>query len=173
MIFGGLTTCMAGVLLTGYVVSPTVGSAASRDICTVSENMNGAVSYVPLENTVITDSSKKEKETDNAVAKSDKDGANNVENIRKTANTSENINNEDYKFAVIDIHPLPMTSLFSSRTVQESSVDIYSQYKGETPAVENYVKEKKLFRKLPKFPKIRTQPRKLPKPRNLSSLSKK
>ena len=122
MIFGGLTTCMAGVLLTGYIVSPTVGSAASRDICTVSENMNGAVSYVPLENTVITDSSKKEKETDNAVAKSDKDGANNVENIRKTANTSENTNNEDYKFAVMDIQPASYDEPVFIAVPQETSV---------------------------------------------------
>ena len=152
MIFGGLTTCMAGVLLTGYVVSPTVGSAASRDICTVSENMNGAVSYVPLENTVITDSSKKEKETDNAVAKSDKDGANNVENIRKTANTSENTNNEDYKFAVMDIQPASYDEPVFIAVPQETSVNIYSQYKGETPAVENYVKEEKTVQETPEVP---------------------
>ncbi|MBR6386584.1 MAG: cell wall hydrolase [Ruminococcus sp.] len=152
MIFGGLTTCMAGVLLTGYVVSPTVGSAASRDICTVSENMNGAVSYVPLENTVITDSSKREKETDNAVAKSDKDGANNVENIRKTANTSENTNNEDYKFAVMDIQPASYDEPVFIAVPQETSVNIYSQYKGETPAVENYVKEEKTVQETPEVP---------------------
>ena len=80
MIFGGLTTCMAGVVLAGYVVSPTVGTAASRSISTVSENMNGAVSYVHLENTVITDSSKKK--TDATVIRLNNNSGNNVDNIR-------------------------------------------------------------------------------------------
>ena len=135
MIFGGLTTCMAGVVLAGYVVSPTVGTAASRNISTVSENMNGAVSYVNLENTVITDSSKKK--TDATVIRLNNDSGNNVENIRETADTSEIKQNEEYKFAVTNITPASYEEpVFVP--VQESSVDIYSQYKGETPANVSY-----------------------------------
>ena len=135
MIFGGLTTCMAGVVLAGYVVSPTVGTAASRSISTVSENMNGAASYVHLENTVITDSSKKK--TDATVIRLNNDSGNNVENIRKTADTSEIKQNEEYKFAVTNITPASYEEpVFVP--VQESSVDIYSQYKGETPANVSY-----------------------------------
>ena len=135
MIFGGLTTCMAGVVLAGYVVSPTVGTAASRSISTVSENMNGAASYVHLENTVITDSSKKK--TDATVIRLNNDSGNNVENIRETANTSEIKQNEEYKFAVTNITPASYEEpVFVP--VQESSVDIYSQYKGETPANVSY-----------------------------------
>lgn len=135
MIFGGLTTCMAGVVLAGYVVSPTVGTAASRNISTVSENMNNAVSYVNLENTVITDSSKKK--TDATVIRLNNDSGNNVENIRETADTSEIKQNEEYKFAVTNITPASYEEpVFVP--VQESSVDIYSQYKGETPANVSY-----------------------------------
>ncbi len=135
MIFGGLTTCMVGVVLAGYVVSPTVGTAASRSISTVSENMNGAASYVHLENTVITDSSKKK--TDATVIRLNNDSGNNVENIRETANTSEIKQNEEYKFAVTNITPASYEEpVFVP--VQESSVDIYSQYKGETPANVSY-----------------------------------
>ena len=130
MIFGSLTTCMAGVLLAGYVVSPTVGVAASREVSAVKD------CPVSLENTEITDSNEKEKKTDTAAVQLAYDGGYNVENIEKTETPSEQKNTGEYKFAVTNIQPASYEEPVFVAAPQESSVNIYSQYRGETPAVE-------------------------------------